>query len=145
MLVPNCLLGRCDSTHLGDRKCIYHFTPLAQRTVGLSCIVLTIFETALTVNPRYRASAQTTSCYRPFHISQGGQGRPLGGQCPPQPPCSHPTALAAKCSTTSTDETAWIWSFSWPKTKEQWGSRRNGVLEFRNVTVYHCKKINCVF
>ncbi len=34
MVVPNCLHGRCDSAHLGHGKCIYHFTPLAQRAVG---------------------------------------------------------------------------------------------------------------
>ncbi len=32
-MVPNCLHWRRDSAHLGDRKCIYHFTLLAQRTV----------------------------------------------------------------------------------------------------------------
>ncbi len=30
MVAPNCLHGRRDSTHLGNRKCMYHFTPLAQ-------------------------------------------------------------------------------------------------------------------
>ncbi len=31
---PNYLYGRCDSTHLGDRKFLYHFTPLTQCTKG---------------------------------------------------------------------------------------------------------------
>ncbi len=59
MVVPNCLDERCDSAHLVDRKCIYHLTPLAQRTVGdlviywvqsliatwlfMCCIVLLVF------------------------------------------------------------------------------------------------------
>ncbi len=30
MVAPNCLHGKRDSTHLGDGKCMYHFTPLAQ-------------------------------------------------------------------------------------------------------------------
>ncbi len=34
MVAPNCLHGRRDSPRLGDRKCIYHFTPLAQRSVN---------------------------------------------------------------------------------------------------------------
>ncbi len=34
IVVTNCLHGRCDSAHLGDRKCLYHFTPLAQPRVG---------------------------------------------------------------------------------------------------------------
>ncbi len=34
MVIPNFLLGRRDSSHLGDGKCMYHFTPLAQCTVG---------------------------------------------------------------------------------------------------------------
>ncbi len=43
MVVPNCLHGRRDSAYLGDRKCIYHFTPLTQCTVGdlLSLVVYT--------------------------------------------------------------------------------------------------------
>ncbi len=40
MLVPNCLHGRRDSAH---KKCIYHFTPLAQRTVGDLVLKLTVF------------------------------------------------------------------------------------------------------
>ncbi len=31
---PNYLYRRCESANSGDGKCIYHFTPLAQRTVG---------------------------------------------------------------------------------------------------------------
>ncbi len=34
MVVPNCLHGRRNSAQLGDRKCMYCFTPLVQRTVG---------------------------------------------------------------------------------------------------------------
>ncbi len=34
MVVPDCLHGRRDSAHLGDRKCMYYFTPLARRPVG---------------------------------------------------------------------------------------------------------------
>ncbi len=50
MVAPNCLHGRCDSAHLGDGRCIYHFTPLAQRTVRDLLLILTIF--ALTnLNP----------------------------------------------------------------------------------------------
>ncbi len=43
MVVPNCPHGRCDSAHLGDRKCMNHFTPLAQRTVGDLELILTVF------------------------------------------------------------------------------------------------------
>ncbi len=34
MVVPNFFHERSDSTHLGDGKCIYHFTPLVQCRVG---------------------------------------------------------------------------------------------------------------
>ncbi len=34
MVGPNCLHGRRDSAYLGDRKCVYHLTPLAHRRVG---------------------------------------------------------------------------------------------------------------
>ncbi len=32
--VPNCLQEKRNYAHLGDRKCIYHFTPLAQCAVN---------------------------------------------------------------------------------------------------------------
>ncbi len=41
-VVPNCLYGRRDSAHSGDRKCIYHFTPLAQCTVGNLVLIIWI-------------------------------------------------------------------------------------------------------
>ncbi len=44
MVVPNCLHGKRDSAHLGDRKCVNHFTPLAQCTVGDLVLILTIFD-----------------------------------------------------------------------------------------------------
>ncbi len=37
IVVPNCLHGRHDSAHLGDGKCIYHFTPLTAYSDG-SCV-----------------------------------------------------------------------------------------------------------
>ncbi len=44
MVVPNCLHGRHDSAHLEDGKCMYHFTPLAQCTVGDPVLILTVFD-----------------------------------------------------------------------------------------------------
>ncbi len=32
VVVSNCLHGWCDSAHSGSGKCVYHFTPLTQRT-----------------------------------------------------------------------------------------------------------------
>ncbi len=46
MVVPNCLHERRDSAHSGDRKCIYHFSPLAQCAVEDVVLSLTIFATA---------------------------------------------------------------------------------------------------
>ncbi len=40
MVAPGCLYGRCDSSYLGDRKCIYHSTPLAQRTVNDNVFII---------------------------------------------------------------------------------------------------------
>ncbi len=40
MEVPNCLYRRHDSAHLGDGKCTFHFTPLAQRTVNDLVLVI---------------------------------------------------------------------------------------------------------
>ncbi len=34
MVVSNCVHRRRDSAHLGGSKCVYHFTPLAQRRVN---------------------------------------------------------------------------------------------------------------
>ncbi len=48
---------RCDSAHLGDRKCMYHFTPLAQHTVEDLVLILTILGTTIpnTVTLLYKA------------------------------------------------------------------------------------------
>ncbi len=40
MVVSKCLHGRCDSTHLRDRKCKYHFTPLIWPRVGDLVLIL---------------------------------------------------------------------------------------------------------
>ncbi len=40
---PFCIYGRCDSAHLGDRKCIpFHTTGTAYS--GVPCVILTIFD-----------------------------------------------------------------------------------------------------
>ncbi len=40
----NWLCGRSDSAHLGDGKCIYQFTPLAQRTVGYLVLYCLLYQ-----------------------------------------------------------------------------------------------------
>ncbi len=37
------LIGTHGSAHLRFRKCIYRFTPLAQRSVGDQALILTVF------------------------------------------------------------------------------------------------------
>ncbi len=51
MVVFTCLHGRRDSTHLGDGKCIYHFTPLAKPRVG--DLVLIIDYLCFLLKPNY--------------------------------------------------------------------------------------------